>query len=313
MLREVIYLEVCISLYEIILMDIRSAQLFQHLASSLNFSKTSEQLYVSPPTLTRVIQRLEEELGVTLFYRDKRSVRLTAAGQRFQQFVRRWLDEWHQLQVDLQLASAELTGEIRLFCTVTASYSHLPAILDRFRLMCPKAEIKLTTGDAASAIEKIRLDEADIALAAHPSNLPLNLAFRSIASLPVMLIAPAMPCKVNDLLQQQPIPWQQIPMIMPEHGPARSRFDHWLHDTNITPQVVAKVDGHEAMVSMVALGTGIALVAEAVVSHSPVKDRVRVVDLPYRFEPFDLGVCMLAKREQEPLIKAFWQVATAKG
>lgn len=294
-------------------MDIRSAQLFQHLASSLNFSKTSEQLYVSPPTLTRVIQRLEQELGVELFYRDKRSVRLTAAGQRFQQFVRRWLDEWHQLQVDLQLASAELTGEIRLFCTVTASYSHLPAILDRFRLMCPKAEIKLTTGDAASAIEKVRLDEADIALAAHPSSLPANLAFRSIASLPVMLIAPAMPCKVNDLLQQHPIPWQQVPMIMPEHGPARSRFDRWLQDLGILPHVVAKVDGHEAMVSMVALGTGIALVAEAVVSQSPVKDRIRVVDLPYRFEPFDLGVCMLAKREQEPLIKAFWQVATAKG
>lgn len=294
-------------------MDIRSAQLFQHLASSLNFSKTSEQLFVSPPTLTRVIQRLEQELGVELFYRDKRSVRLTAAGQRFQQFVRRWLDEWHQLQVDLQLASAELTGEIRLFCTVTASYSHLPAILDRFRLMCPKAEIKLTTGDAASAIEKVRLDEADIALAAHPSSLPANLAFRSIASLPVMLIAPAMPCKVNDLLQQHPISWQQVPMIMPEHGPARSRFDRWLQDLGILPHVVAKVDGHEAMVSMVALGTGIALVAEAVVSQSPVKDRIRVVDLPYRFEPFDLGVCMLAKREQEPLIKAFWQVATAKG
>lgn len=292
-------------------MDIRSAQLFQHLASSLNFSKTSEQMYVSAPTLTRVIQRLEQELGVELFFRDKRSVRLTAAGNRFQQFVRLWLDEWHQLQVDLQLASAELTGEISVFCTVTASYSHLPAILDRFRLMCPKAEIKLTTGDAASAIEKVRLDEVDIALAAHPLHMPANLAFRSIASLPVKLIAPTIPCKVNDLLQRQPIDWQQVPMILPEHGPARSRFDRWLHDMSVVPQVVAKVDGHEAMVSMVALGTGIALVADAVVSNSPVKDRVRVLELDYSFEPFNLGVCMLAKRQHEPLIQAFWQVATA--
>ena len=292
-------------------MDIRSAQLFQHLAISLNFSKTSEQMYVSAPTLTRVIQRLEQELGVELFFRDKRSVRLTAAGNRFQQFVRLWLDEWHQLQVDLQLASAELTGEIRVFCTVTASYSHLPAILDRFRLMCPKAEIKLTTGDAASAIEKVRQDEVDIALAAHPEYLPANLAFRSIASLPVKLIAPTIPCKVNDLLQRQPIDWQQVPMILPEHGPARSRFDHWLQDMAVQPQVVAKVDGHEAMVSMVALGSGIALVADAVVSHSPVKDRVRVLELDYLFEPFNLGVCMLAKRQHEPLIQAFWQVATA--
>ncbi|MDP5142504.1 HTH-type transcriptional activator IlvY [Rheinheimera baltica] len=293
-------------------MDIRSAQLFQHLASSLNFSKTSEQMYVSAPTLTRVIQRLEQELGAELFFRDKRSVKLTAAGQRFQRFVRHWLDEWHQLQVDLQLASAELTGEIRLYCTVTASYSHLPAILDKFRLMCPKAEIKLTTGDAASAIEKVRLGDADIALAAHPAHLPTNLAFRSIASLPVMLIAPNIPCKVNDLLQEHPISWHKIPMIMPEHGPARGRFDRWLQDMNISPQVVAKVDGHEAMVSMVALGTGIALVADAVVINSPVKDRVRTLELHYRFEAFDLGVCMLAKRQHEPLIQAFWQVATAK-
>ena len=294
-------------------MDLRSAQLFQHLAGSLNFTKTSEQMYVSPPTLTRVIQRLEQELGAELFFRDKRSVKLTPAGQRFAQFVRSWLEAWHQLQVDLQLASAELTGEIRLFCTVTASYSHLPAILDRFRLMCPKAEIKLTTGDAASAIEKVRLDEADIALAAHPSALPANLAFRSIASLPVMLIAPTIPCKVNDLLQQNPIPWNEVPLIAPEHGPARSRFDLWLQQMAISPLIVAKVDGHEAMVSMVALGTGVALVADAVVINSPVKDRVKPIELNYRFEPFDLGVCMLNKRLQEPLIKAFWQLATAKG
>ncbi|MBU2114549.1 MAG: HTH-type transcriptional activator IlvY [Gammaproteobacteria bacterium] len=294
-------------------MDLRSAQLFQHLAGSLNFSKTSEQMYVSPPTLTRVIQRLEQELEAELFFRDKRSVKLTPAGQRFAQFVRSWLEAWHQLQVDLQLASAELTGEIRLFCTVTASYSHLPAILDRFRLMCPKAEIKLTTGDAASAIEKVRLGEADIALAAHPSTLPTNLAFRSIASLPVMLIAPTIPCKVNDLLQQNPIPWNEVPLIAPEHGPARSRFDLWLQQMAINPLVVAKVDGHEAMVSMVALGTGVALVADAVVINSPVKDRVKPIELNYRFEPFDLGVCMLNKRLQEPLIKAFWQLATAKG
>ena len=205
-------------------MDIRSAQLFQHLASSLNFSKTSEQLYVSPPTLTRVIQRLEQELNTELFYRDKRSVKLTPAGHRFQQFVRLWLDEWHQLQVDLQLASAELTGEIRLFCTVTASYSHLPAILDKFRLLCPKAEIQLTTGDAAAALERVKNDEADVALAVYPPNLPLNIAFASIAKLPLQLIAPTIPCKTNDLLALKPIPWQDIPMIVPEHGPARVRM-----------------------------------------------------------------------------------------
>jgi LysR family positive regulator for ilvC len=74
---------------------------------------------------------------------------------------------------------------------------------------------------------------------------------------------------------------------------------------------VAKVDGHEAMVSMVALGTGIAIAPDAVVQHSPVRDRVRAVALDYQFEPFDLGICMQSKRLHEPLMRTFWQVAAS--
>ena len=293
-------------------MDIRSAQLFLHLASSLNFAKTSEQMYVSPSTLTRVIQRLEDELGSLLFNRDKRSVQLTTAGVRVQRFVRLWLDEWHQLQLDLQLASAELTGEIRLFCTVTASYSHLPAIMDKFRLQCPKAEIKLTTGDAAMAFEKIKAGEVDIALAAYPAHLPATMIFQRIAQLPVWLIAPVIPCKVNDLLAGAPINWHEIPLVQSDHGPARSRSDQWLSDCNIKPKVAVKVDGHEAMVSMVALGSGGAVVPEPVINHSPVRDRVRILDISYQFQPFELGVCMLSRKLEQPLLQAFWQLAAAK-
>lgn len=289
-------------------MDVRSAQLFLHLASSLNFAKTSDQMFVSPSTLTRVIQRLEQELNTTLFERDKRSVRLTAAGVRVQRFVRLWLDEWHQLQLDLQLTSAELSGTLRIFCTVTASYSHLPALLDKFRLQCPKAEIQLTTGDASAAIERIRADEADVAIAAYPEQLPANMFFQNISTVPVRLIAPVIPCRVNDLLAQQPINWNEVPMILPEHGPARSRFDKWLADRAITPAVVAKVDGHEAMVSMVALGSGITIVPEPVLQHSPVRERVRILESEYQYKPFELGVCMLYKRRQEPLLQAFWQL-----
>lgn len=290
-------------------MDSRSAQLFLHLAASLNFAKTSEQLYVSPSTLTRVIQRMEQELNAPLFTRDKRSVQLTPAGKRMQQFARLWLDEWHQLQLDLQLASAELSGAIRLFCTVTASYSHLPAILDRFRLECPKAEIQLSTGDAALAIDKIKHDEADIAIAAYPQQLPSSMLFQTIAHLPVWLIAPVIPCKTTDLLAKPQIDWSEIPLILPEHGPARLRVDQWLQAAHINPPIVAKVDGHEAMVSMVALGSGIALSTEPVLQHSPVKDRVRIINAGYQFEPFNLGLCMLAKRQTEPLLQRFWQLA----
>lgn len=292
-------------------MDIRSCQLFLHLSQSLNYARTAEQMYVSPSTLTRIIQRFEDDLGAQLFSRDRRSVRLTPAGERFREFVQQYLSSWHQLQADLSGAPEALTGEIRLFCTVTASYSHLPAILDKFRVLCPKAEIKLTTGDAAAALEKVRQDEADVALAVYPPNLPLNLTFTSIAKLPLYLIAPTISCRANELLAKKPIDWASVPLIVPDHGPARARLDAWLQHDHIVPNIVAKVEGHEAMVSMVALGSGVAIVAEPVVQHSPVRDRVKILDNPYPFAPFDLGLCMQSKRLHEPLMRAFWQVASA--
>ncbi|MEE2001839.1 HTH-type transcriptional activator IlvY [Alkalimonas sp. MEB108] len=291
-------------------MDIKQAQLFMHLAASLNFARTSEQMFVSPSTLSRAIQRLEQELDVQLFVRDTRTVALTKEGKTVLTFVRQYLDAWHQLQGDLSSGQGELQGSIRLFCTVTASYSHLPAILDKFRVLCPKADIQLTTGDAASALERLKHDEVDIALAAKPAHLPANMLFHSIAKLPVSLAAPTIPCKVNDLLSKNPIPWPDIPLIAPAHGPAAERFEKWLQAEGFQPHIVAMVDGHEAMASMVALGSGIAVLADVVVQHSPVADRVRLLDSHYRFEPFDLGICYLAKRSKDPLLQAFCQLAS---
>ncbi|WP_432455617.1 MULTISPECIES: HTH-type transcriptional activator IlvY [unclassified Agarivorans] len=290
-------------------MDVRSVELFLHLSHSLHFTKTSQAMHVSPSTLSRVIQRLEEELGSRLFSRDKRSVHLTQAGVRFRSFAENWLQQWRQLQMDLSLQSSELAGELTLYCSVTASYSHLPDILDKYRLTCPNADIKLATGDVALAVSKVADGEVDIAIAARPEQLPLNMAFASISKVPLSIIGPTVPCAVRKLLERNPIPWDQIPFILPEHGPARARIDHWFKGMRIQPHVYAKVAGHEAIVSMVALGSGVGIAPQVVVDNSPMRERIQSIPVGVELEPFDLGICMLSRRLHEPLLQRFWQVA----
>ncbi len=137
-------------------MDIRSAQLFLHLASSLNFSKTSEQLYVSPSTLTRIIQRLEDDLGVQLFSRDNRSVRLTPAGVRFQQFVKKYLEDWHQLQVDLALTSTSCKANCGCFGPSPPAIAICRLFWINSACYAQKLKFSLTTGDAAWRSEKVQ-------------------------------------------------------------------------------------------------------------------------------------------------------------
>ncbi|MDE1478567.1 HTH-type transcriptional activator IlvY [Xenorhabdus bovienii] len=290
-------------------MDIRDLKLFLHLAESCHFGRTAKAIHVSPSTLSRQIQRLEELLGHPLFLRDNRTVKLTFAGEQLKQFAQQTLLQYQQLRHSLNHQSPSLSGELRLFCSVTAAYSHLPQVLDKFRAEHPLVEIKLTTGDAADAVDRIQSDQADLGIAGKPEKMPNNVSFTKIGEIPLVLIAPSLPCAVRTLATQEQPDWNAIPFILPEHGPSRTRIELWFRRNRIpNPLIYATVSGHEAIVSMVALGCGIALIPAVVVENSPepVRNRVSLLENIALVEPFELGVCTLSKRLQEPLVKAFW-------
>ncbi|AKF40092.1 TPA: HTH-type transcriptional activator IlvY [Yersinia enterocolitica] len=290
-------------------MDLRDLKLFLHLAESRHFGRSAKAMYVSPSTLSRQIQRLEETIGQPLFLRDNRTVQLTDAGTQLKAFAQQTLLQYQQLRHALGQHGPSLSGELRLFCSVTAAYSHLPPILDRFRARHPLVEIKLTTGDAADAVDKVQSNEADLGIAGRPEVLPTSVAFTQIGEIPLVLIAPALPCAVRSQVSVDQPDWATIPFILPEHGPSRKRIDLWFRRQRITnPLIYATVSGHEAIVSMVALGCGVALIPSVVVDNSPepVRNRISLLDDVSLVEPFELGVCVQKKRLSEPLIEAFW-------
>ena len=170
-------------------MDLRNLELFLHLADSSTSAK-APMPWRSAPTLSRAIQRLEQETGCVLFERDNRSVRLTPAGDKLREFGGALLQEWRQLKQELKRSDEPLQGRLRVFCSVTASYFLLPEVLERFRRRYPQLEIKLETGDPALAVDKILADEADppsppARMPSPPSwNLPVCSRYRWCSSPP---------------------------------------------------------------------------------------------------------------------------------
>ena len=288
-------------------MEIKSLQMFQHLATHLHFGQTAEAFHVSPSTLSRTIQRMETQLGCALLHRDNRSVVLTDAGRQFKLYAEQQIEQWQLLKLSLSQQQAQLTGKLHIYCSVTAAYSHLPPLLDRFRRQHPLVEIMLTTGDAADALEQVQQQGVDFAIAARPESLAASIYFHPLAEIPLAVIAPTMACSVQQQLQDEPLPWPKIPIILPEHGPARKRFEHWYRKKQQgKPNIYATVSGHEALVSMVALGCGVGIAPKVVVENSPVKERVQYLANVGEIAPFELGICCLKKRQQEPLVRAFF-------
>lgn len=290
-------------------MDFKDLSQFLQLAQTLNYGQTAEKCHTSASTISRMVQRLEEELAQQLFERDRREVRLTSAGALFREFALRTLEQYQQFQRQLHTQASELSGELSLYCSVTASYSFLSELLSRFRERYPNVDIRLRTGDAAQAVDMALKGEVDIAIAARPDQLSSRLAFKPIVQVPLSFIAPTQPGPVSDALAQPEIDWQQIPMIISEQGLARVRVDRWFKQRGAKPNIYGQVSGHEAIVAMVALGFGVGVVPDLVLTSSPMTEKVRLLNVSSQLEPFSVGLCTLNQHLTHPLVKAFWQVS----
>ncbi|WP_257282243.1 MULTISPECIES: HTH-type transcriptional activator IlvY [unclassified Endozoicomonas] len=286
-------------------MDLKPLKHFLSLAETLHFGRASAACHISPSTLSRSIQHLENKLGVYLFERDNRSVSLTAEGIKFEKYARETLIQWSAIRNELIAESKELKGEISVYCSVTASYSFLYDILKRFRQRYPSIEIKLHTGDPDSAIELITSGKEDIAISARPDNLSSEIQFHSIGLSPLVFIGPAS----GEISTPESVEeWSRTPMILSEKGIGRQRVDHWFSTKGIKPKIYAQVAGNEAIVSMVSLGFGVGVVPQIVLDNSPLSDKVNILNITPWLAAYDVGLCVLDKKLKSPLIQAFWEL-----
>ncbi|QUX97305.1 HTH-type transcriptional activator IlvY [Marinomonas sp. CT5] len=296
-------------------MNIKTIKQFLVLSETLNFGRASDECHISISALSRNIRHLEEELGVALFNRDNRTVVLTQEGQKFLKYARDTSRQWSLIRHELTDNSDQLSGEISLYGSVTASYSFLYELLRHFRIAYPAIEIKLRTGDPEHAIAHILDGKEDITIAARPSHLPRGLEFKPIAISPLLFIAPLeqqVP-NVPTVTPTSPEEWANIPMILSESGVSRTRVDEWFRQHDIAPRIYAQVTGNEAIVSMVSLGFGIGVVPKIVLDNSPLVDRIKVLDVQPELEPYDIGLFALKKGLKNPLVEAFWNLMEEEG
>ncbi len=295
-------------------MDIRSCEVFLSLAETRHFGHTASQCHSSPSAISRQLQRLESDVGQKLLDRDSRQVRLTPAGRHFLEYARKAVDDWRQLKTELGNNRSELSGEISVFGSVTASYSMLEQVLPAMRDGFPKIDIKLRTGDQADGIERVLDGSEDCAIVATPDILPERLQLLPMRQTPLQLIGPRTPSALTRQLdryleREQEPDWGDVPMILAERGLARERLLARLDLMRQSPKIYATVAGHEAVVAMVSLGFGVAVVPELVTQHSPKQDTVRVLPWLSDLQPFALGLCALKTRLKDPLLKALWDCA----
>jgi LysR family hydrogen peroxide-inducible transcriptional activator len=136
-----------------------------------HFGRAAERSFVSQPTLSVAVKKLEDELGVTLFERSRGEARPTPVGERIIGQARRVLAEAHRVEDIAREGHDELVGSLRLGAIYTVGPYLLPSLVPLMRRQAPQMPLVIEENFTAKLLEQLRDNELDVALVALPVDL----------------------------------------------------------------------------------------------------------------------------------------------
>lgn len=149
-------------------MNLRDLKYIITVAETLNFNRAAELCFVSQPSLSKQIQKVEEEIGVMIFERTNRKVRLTPAGEQIVQRARDALREAEAIRQIAREASDPLSGEFRLGIIPTVAPYLLPRLMPLLHRQLPRLKLYLYEGHTETIVQQLLHGELDAVLLALP-------------------------------------------------------------------------------------------------------------------------------------------------
>jgi LysR family hydrogen peroxide-inducible transcriptional activator len=138
------------------------------LAEHKNFTLAAEKCFVTQPTLSMQIQKLEEELDVIIFDRTKKPIQLTAVGEKIVEQARRIVNESERIQDIIDIQKGFVGGDFKLGIIPTVMPTLLPMFLNTFIKKYPKVNLIIEERNTADIIQKLKNGHLDAGILATP-------------------------------------------------------------------------------------------------------------------------------------------------
>jgi DNA-binding transcriptional LysR family regulator len=171
------------------MLDIYELQIFLEAAETCSFSEAGRRLQLSQPAVSMQIRSLETRLGVDLFHRSGRHIRLTEAAQTLIPMARELVNMSLHTEEVISSLKGEVVGLLKIACSTTAGKYILPKLIATFINMYPNVQVGCDVVSRGSAIDRLIENTSHLAITSlrEPSR---ELEFRQFITDPVVLIAP---------------------------------------------------------------------------------------------------------------------------
>jgi LysR family hydrogen peroxide-inducible transcriptional activator len=149
-------------------MTITQLQYVLAVAEHKNFTLAAEKCFVTQPTLSMQIQKVEEELSILIFDRSKKPIQLTDVGQKIVAQAKNIVNEADRIQDIVDIQKGFIGGEFRIGIIPTIMPTLLPLFLNTFIKKHPKVKLIIEELNTAEIIKKLNNGQLDAAIAATP-------------------------------------------------------------------------------------------------------------------------------------------------
>lgn len=245
-------------------MEIRHFRYFLSVARLGHFTRAAEQLGIAPPTLSRQIQDMERQLGVRLFERSQREVCLTAAGEALLPEAEQAVRQFDAAQLGAQRAGRGDVGRIELGYVASAAFSGLlQQQVMRFSQSHPGVVLNIREQPMAESPALVRDGVLDIAYVRTPMDLPDELVAMDLHEEGFVLALPAS-SRLNELPQIMAARLATETFILPEQISGTLAV---AAQGGFVPRLGPQPGSLVAVITLVSLGQGVALVPESVLQH----------------------------------------------
>ena len=267
-------------------MNLDYLRYFVKLAQVGHYTRASEQLNISQPSLSHAVRQLEEELGVPLFERQGRNTQLTQFGEEFLDCAARTLATLDEGVISLR-RKAKGEGLIRLGFLRVLGTDYVPRLAARFLAARPDRQIQFTfhSGRTQELLEGLADRRYDLVFCSRPAP-ELGLAAVPVrAQELVLIVPPGHPLAGRagvSLAEAAPYPM----VCFSRDSGLRAVVDELFDALGVCPQVAWETEEDQVVAGLVAQGFGIAVVPEMDVLHQLDLVALPITAPPYRRDFF---------------------------
>ncbi|MEG2803873.1 LysR substrate-binding domain-containing protein [Stenotrophomonas sp.] len=244
------------------MIDLRQLRQFVAVAEELHFHRAAARLHMSQPPLTAAIRKLEDDVGSALILRGNRTLGLTAAGQVLLAEARLTLQQADHALLATREAAAGRTGTVRLGYVGSALYGRLPQVIRAFRGSHPHVRLELIEATSSRQITLLREQRLEAGVVIPPV---VEAGDMHLQDFDTDHLAIALP-RAHRMAQGAPVALAALadePFVL---WPARegqgfhAQVIRLCAAAGFVPQVVQEAHGMHAVLSLVAVEAGIAIV-----------------------------------------------------